>query len=83
MIPQQRAKQMNVSVNTDVYTEQDLIHLENEGAIVDLNKRIGSEGKYYVVGLQNVREIKVILDKDGYYTNVVITKDGWLIYIKL
>lgn len=71
-----RAEQKNFRVNSYYYRQYDLVRLTDIEGIEYLNGSI-------VVYSEYVKEVKVVLDNYGFYTNVVDMVTGERVYIEL
>lgn len=71
-----RAEQKNFRVSTYYYRQCDLVRLTDIEGIEYLNGTI-------VVYAEYVKDIKVVLDNYGFYTNVVDMITGQRVYIEL
>lgn len=71
-----KAEQKNFIVNLYYHTESNLTELLNRGIIEDL-------GGDYRLFVKYCDEIKVILDRDGFYTTVAVLKTSEQIHVTL
>ena len=71
-----RAEQKNFRVNAYYYRQYDLVRLTDIEGIEYLNGNI-------VVYAEYVKDLKVVLDNYGFYTNVVDMITGERVYIEL
>lgn len=71
-----RAEQKNFRVNAYYYTEYDLVRLTDIEGIEYLNGTMVAYAEY-------VKDVKVVLDEYGFYTNVVDMISGECVYIEL
>ena len=75
-----KAKQKNFVVNEMYYTDNELQELQRI-KLIYCNTNFFS-GKLRVFH-DDIKEVKVVLSPQGFYTNVAITKDGTPVYINL
>lgn len=73
-----KAVQKNVMVETSYYTEAQMNEMFAEGKVFKID-----EDDVYRVYTEHCSELKVELDKYGYYVTVAVMKDGSKININL
>lgn len=74
-----KAEQKNVVLKKDYYNEKQLNDIRQKEYAFTLKY----DNDCIRISLHYAKEIKVILDNYGYYTNVVIMNDGSQYYITL
>lgn len=77
-----KAEQKNFLVNRAYYTDNELENLFNNGYLFFITVD-DSDNKDYRISQQHIKEIKVILDEYGFYTNVAVLNIGTEIYVEL
>lgn len=82
MRPLKRAKQQNVELNTDYYTEVEIVNMYNNFEIDYLDPSIDPELKRPVIYTEDIKNLKIVLDEFGYYTTVAV-KNGKEYFVKL
>lgn len=82
MKPLKRAKQQNVALNTDYYTETEIVEMYNNSEIDYLDESFDPNQKRPVIYTEDIKSLKVVLDEFGYYTTVAV-KNNKEYFIKL
>ncbi len=81
----QKNVQKNVQVNKDFYTVADIADLLEIAGIFELSSVSGDsadEGDYRV-SLAHVKDLKVMLGEDGYYSTVAVMESGETVFVSL
>lgn len=88
-----KAEQRNFVLDNAYYTELDIKYLLIHGDVQRLDYTENYESMFkndfvdmdteYRIFADDVKEVKVILDEYGFYTNCVVLKNENMLYIKL
>lgn len=83
MKPLKKAKQQNVALNIAYYTKLEIDNMLNNLEIEYLPEHFDLEQKIPVIYMEDIKDLKVVLDEYGYYTTVAIKENGKQYYICL
>ena len=81
-----RAEQRNFEVDYCHYTEKELEQMHKAGKVFTIDEVFNNGKNYddtYRIDAEEVKELKIVCDEDGFYRNVAILKTGEKIYIEL
>lgn len=83
MKPLKKAKQQNVALNKEYYTEAEIANMLNNLEIEYLSETFDPEQKRPVIYTEDIKDLKIVLDEYGYYTTVAVKENGKRYYINL
>lgn len=85
MKPLKKASQRNAEVNRGYYTDEEYWNLKLFSGVSTLKEATGLDfaGEELRVFFEDCKEIKVVLDENGHYTNAAVLNNGLSVYINL
>lgn len=83
MKPLKKAAQKSVSIFRDVYTDEQYYALKDVFGVFDIKDVYENAASELRVSLDEVKDLKVVLDGYGYYTNVAVMKNGETVFVTL
>lgn len=83
MKPLKKAAQKNVSIFRDVYTDEQYYALKDVFGVFDIKDVYENAASELRVSLDEFKDLKVVLDGYGYYTNVAVMKSGETVFVTL